>query len=272
MINEDMPPVIDPTIPSAARIYDYFLGGKDNFPADRAAAERVMELGRLAGFNVRDMSRANRAYLARVVRTLAGAGIRQFVDIGAGLPTQQNVHQVAQAVAPEARVVYVDNDPIVLTHARALLADSPQTIAIEGDLREPGKILADPVIRAHIDFDQPVAILVMAILHFVKDDQHAADIMTTLCEGVPRGGYLAISHAYSELRVVETMDEAHQVYDRTNTGDFVHRPPAHLASWFTGLELLAPGAVPVELWRPTHDEWPGDPDNSGFLGAVGHKP
>ncbi|MBO3750151.1 SAM-dependent methyltransferase [Streptosporangiaceae bacterium NEAU-GS5] len=272
MSDPDPPIVIDPTIPSTARMYDYMLGGKDNFPADREAAEQIIELGRQAGFDLRDITRANRAFLVRVVRTLAESGVRQFLDIGTGLPTQQNVHQVAQSVAPDARTVYVDNDPIVLTHARALLADSPQTIAMAGDLREPAKILADPAIRAHLDFDQPFAIIAFAILDLIVDDDLAAHIMATLRGELPSGGYLAISHGYARILGVNKMDEAHELFQSRRVGDFAHRPPAMVATYFKDLELLEPGVVPVELWRPTYDQWPGDPDNSGFIGAVGRKP
>jgi O-methyltransferase involved in polyketide biosynthesis len=263
--------VVDPTVPSEARIYDYLLGGKDNFPADRAAAEQVVELGRLSGFDVKEMTRANRAYLVRVVSELAQAGVRQFVDIGAGLPTQQNVHEVARSVAPDTRVVYVDKDPIVLTHARALLADTPQTIAVAGDLFEPGKILADDAIREHLNFDEPVAILVMALMNYVIDDQLAARIAATLRDGLPSGGYLAISHAYATIAGPGKMAEAQELFKETGI-DFVHRAPEQVAQYFAGLEMLEPGIVPIETWRPRDDQWPGVPDNSGYLGGVGRKP
>ncbi|MBO3749187.1 SAM-dependent methyltransferase [Streptosporangiaceae bacterium NEAU-GS5] len=270
--NKAIPPGIDTTTPNSARIYDYLLGGKDNFAPDRAAAEQLVDLSRRTGFDVRESVRANRAYLVRMVRTLAAAGVHQFLDLGAGLPTQQNVHQVAQAEAPSARVVYVDNDPVVLNHARALLADSKRTIAVEGDLREPGKILADPAIRAHLDFEQPVAILVLSILHFFSDDEQVAEIMATLREALPPGGHLAISHSYVQHSGPNEMDGVRSVFRKTTAGDIKNRTAEELAVYFDGLELLEPGVVSVETWRPWIDQWPGDPDHSSYLAAVGRKP
>jgi hypothetical protein len=168
-------------------------------------------------------------------------------------------------------VAYVDNDPIVLTHARALLADTPQTIAVEGDLREPEKILADSAIRAHLDFDQPVAIFTLAILDVITCDGLVANIMATLREQLPSGGYLAISHGYARIIGVNKSAEAHEVFQKTEVGDYAHRPPEQVAEYFDGLELLEPGVVPVEMWRPRDDQWPGDPERSGYLGAVGRK-
>ena len=158
---------INTGVPNPARIYDYFLGGKDNFPADREVAEQVVAIAPVA----RDIVEDNRAFLRRVVRHLAGqAGVRQFIDLGSGLPTRGNVHEIAQAVAPDARVVYVDNDAMVVTHSRALLAGD-NTAAIEADLRDPDSVMQHPEVRELVDFDQPVALLLLAILHFVPDDQ-----------------------------------------------------------------------------------------------------
>ncbi|NUS07426.1 MAG: SAM-dependent methyltransferase [Nonomuraea sp.] len=263
---------IDTTVPSAARIYDYFLGGKDNFASDRETAEKIIALGEAEGFDVRLIIAANRSFLGRVVRELAQAGVRQFLDIGAGLPTAENVHQIVQEIAPAARVVYVDNDPIVLVHARALLANDKQTIVVEGDLREPRRILDDPAVRAHLDFRQPVAILVLALLHFFADDDEVARMIATLREALPSGGHLAISHGYSPHAPQDKMEESRTIYNKTSAGDIVHRRPEVIARFMEGFELLEPGIVPVELWRPRDDQDAGDPDHSGYLGAVGRVP
>ncbi|WP_432873488.1 SAM-dependent methyltransferase [Microbispora rosea] len=258
---------MDPTVPSMARIYDYFLGGKDNFPSDRAAAEEVIRIGRESGYDIRELARANRAFLVRVVREPAEAGVRQFLDIGTGLPAQENVHQVVKEIAPDARVAYVDNDPIVLIHARALLADSPETIVLEGDLRRPKEIapdarvayvdndpivliharalladspetivlegdlrrpkeiLDDPQIRDHFDFTQPIAILVLALLHFFTDEDSVRGITATLRDALPSGGYLVVSHAYSATIDKDKADEVRSVYSKTSADGIVHRGP-----------------------------------------------
>ena len=170
---EQGPPGIDVTIPSVARMYDYYLGGKDNFAADREAAGKIIA----AVPSARDSARRNREFLGRAVRFAAESGIRQFLDIGAGLPTQENVHQVALRTAPDSRVVYVDNDPIVLVHGRALLADNRQTTVIQGDLHDPDAILNDPKLTAHLDLDRPMAVLLVAILHFIPDEDEATNIV-----------------------------------------------------------------------------------------------
>ena len=181
---------INTGVPNPARIYDYFLGGKDNFPADREVAEQVVAIAPVA----RDIVEDNRAFLRRAVRLLAGeAGIRQFIDLGSGLPTQGNVHEIAQAAVPDARVVYVDNDAMVVTHSRALLAGD-NTAAIEADLRDPDSVMGHPEVRELIDFDQPIALLLMAILHFVPDDEDPYGIVARFRDALPAGSYLALSH------------------------------------------------------------------------------
>src|ERR1700719_4702836 len=188
---------IDTSKPHAARIYDYLLGGKDHFAVDRETAEKGIKLiptGRTA-------ARENRSFLGRAVRFLvAEAGIRQFLDIGTGLPSANNVHEVAQGLVPSCRVVYVDNDPIVLAHARALLTSSPEgkTAYIHADLREPERILSDPVTRATLDFSQPVGLMLVAVLHFVPDEAQPRRIVDTLLDALPSGSYLVASHATSE--------------------------------------------------------------------------
>jgi len=245
---EQAPPGIDPTVPSVARIYDYLLGGKDNFAADRAAAEKLIELTP----NVREGVRGNRRFLSRAVRFLADSGIRQFLDIGAGLPTQENVHEVALRAAPDSHIVYVDNDPIVLTHGRALLADYTNTIVVDGDLRNPAGILDDPRVTGHLDFSKPVAVLLVAILHFIDDNDEAAEIMRVLRERLVPGSGLVISHvSFGDLRDDE-IREMRQLYKRS-VGQPHPRTYDEVLSFFEGFDLVEPGLF--------SGEWRGDPDD-----------
>lgn len=261
---------VDPKVPNLARIYDYYLGGKDNFAADREAAEEIIRIGAASGADVRQIARVNRAFVGRAVRHIAESGVTQFLDIGAGLPTQENVHQVAQRVTPEARVVYVDNDPVVLVHARALLTDNANTIAVRGDLTEPEAILADPAVRDHLDLDRPFAILLAAILHFFPDDEQVERMLAPLRAALPPGGHLVITHAYTEEPTIdeERMAEASNVYARSRRGLMTLRDTRRVESFFGGLELLEPGVVPAQKWRV--DE-PGDTPAlkaGGVLGGV----
>ncbi len=255
---------LNPGVPNPARMYDYYLDGKNNFPADREAAERALAIAP----STRDMARENRAFLRRAVRFLAAeAGIRQFLDIGAGLPTQGNVHEVAQAVAADARVVYADNDPVVVTHARALLAD-PSTAAIPADLRDPGAILASPEVRALLDSGQPVAILLLAVLHFIQDADDPAGIVARLRDAVPAGSYLAISHATADAPNPrpEVAAQVVGVYRRA-TASLALRGGAEVARFFEGFDLVDPGLVQVQHWRPEAvSTAPG-----GIWGGVGRK-
>jgi hypothetical protein len=246
---------IDTTVPHPARMYDYMLGGKDHFEADRLAAEQVLAPRPEARSTVRE----NRAFLGRAVRFLAAeAGIRQFLDIGTGLPTTGNVHEIAQSVTPSARVVYADNDPMVLAHARALLASSPEgrTAYLDADLRDPAAILADPVTRDVLDFSQPVALLLVAILHFIPDSEDPAGILATLLDSLVPGSYLVASHGTGEYdRSAEsTSTRAYQdagiPMQLRDSEDF-----ARLV-FGEGLELVPPGVVVVSDWRP---EVPSNP-------------
>lgn len=251
MAQERVKPDVDLATPSVARIYDYYLGGKDHFAVDREVAEKVLEQAP----ELVTMAREGRAFLVRVVRFLAEAGIRQFVDIGSGLPTQRNVHEVAQEIVPDARVVYVDNDPVVLTHAQALLGGMSTTAVINGDLNDPDAILADPELRRLIDLEQPVAFLLISMLHLIQDDEHAARITARLREVMCPGSYLAISHAVSDLCPDETMRIASLYRDsgavekgpRRNL-----RTKAEVEPFFGDLELIEPGLVYVNHWRPEH--------------------
>src|ERR1017187_9888240 len=236
---------IDTTKPHPARMYDAYLGGKDNYAADREAVREILRVFP----EVRAMARANRAFMQRAVRFLAGeAGIRQFIDIGTGIPSAGNVHEVAGQVAPGARVVYVDNDPIVHVHANALLTGSGTTSIVLADLREPEVILDHPKTRALIDFSEPVGLLLVAILHFITEAENPARILATLREALPEGSYLVLSHATGDLRPDAAQRAAH-VYDEA-TSSVTLRSKAQVESLFDGWELIKPGVVQVPLWRP----------------------
>jgi len=235
-------------IPHPARIYDYWLGGKDNFPADREAAEEVVALFP----PIRTLARENRAFLRRAVRFLAGEmGIRQFLDIGAGLPTQENVHQVAQRLVPDPRVVYVDNDPIVFVHANALLADHAGVVAVQADVRDPDSMLGHPVVREVLDFDQPIGLLMVGLLLFVTDEEDPAGIVARFRDALAPGSYLAISNGTKDLGL-PGVAEIERVYERA-TAQMTLRSHAETMRFFEGFELVPPGLVMGPLWRPDAD-------------------
>lgn len=243
-----LPPGIDVHIPNAARMYNYFLGGKDNFPVDREAAEHVLAVAPEAG----ELARQNRSFLRRAVRHLAeDAGIRQFVDIGTGLPTQGNVHEVAGEVDPGTRVVYVDNDPVVLAHARALLSNATNTITIPGDLREPESIFDNPELLSLIDFAEPVAVLLVSVLHFLPDSAKPAEVVSRLRDTLPSGSYVVLSHVTAEERMTSARRGA-AVYQRANSSVTL-RGRAEISGFFEGFELVDPGVVRLDEWRPDHD-------------------
>jgi hypothetical protein len=239
-------PKINTNVPHPARVYDYFLGGKDNFEADRVAAEAA----NIAFPRTAESARAARAFLRRVVRFLvAEAGIRQFLDIGTGLPSGENVHQVAQSTAPEARVVYVDNDPIVLLHAQALLTSSPEGAVayLDADLRDPEKILGEAA--KTLDFGQPMAVLLLGILHNLGDQDDPYGIVRRLVQAMPSGSYLAICHLTAEI-YPELAEWARALNERQLDAPLVLRDHAQVTSFFEGLELLEPGVVQLSKWRP----------------------
>jgi hypothetical protein len=249
-----------------ARIYDYLLGGKDNYAADRAAAEEALTIYPDWAFT----ARANRAFLGRVIRYLAGeAQIRQFLDIGTGIPTAGNTHQVAQAIAPESRVVYVDYDPIVLAHARALLTsgEAGATAYIDADLRDTGTILTKAA--ELLDFTKPVAVTLIAILHAIPDSDDPHAIVARLMDAVPSGSYLALSHLGPEFFDPETLREAQDVSGRRVQQQMTWRNREQVARFFEGTDLVAPGLVRVEEWRP--EPGPSGTDRSSLWGAVGRK-
>ena len=235
----------DTSVAHIARVYDYWLGGKDNFEADRTAGEEA-----LAAYpDLVSSVRANRAFLARGVRFLAAeAGVHQFLDIGTGIPSANNTHEVAQSVAPQSRVVYVDNDPIVLAHARALLVGRPEgtTDYLDADLRETEKILDHA--RGLLDFSQPVAVMLVAVLHLIGPEDHPHSIVSQLMDAVPPGSYLLLSHVASDIDP-EKMAEMGKRLNRLLAQKGYYRSQAEVTQFFTGLELLEPGVVPVQHWR-----------------------
>jgi S-adenosyl methyltransferase len=245
-----VPDGVDTTIPSVARIYDYLLGGKDNYAVDRAAAARFIELVP----EVPQIARANRQFLVRSVRFLAEAGVRQFVDLGAGLPTSPNVHEVARRFVPDARVVYVDHDQVVLTHGNALLATADGVSVVRADLREPAEVLGHPDVTRLIDFSQPVAVLLLAVLHFISDDEEPGQIVAGYRDRVPGGSYLVISTGSSEDAGGADVDaEANarleELYSSAGT-PIVGRSNKQVMEFFAGCELVAPGLVQLAQWRP----------------------
>jgi O-methyltransferase involved in polyketide biosynthesis len=254
-------------------MYDYFLGGKDNFAADREAAEKIIAITRAAGGDLRLLAREHRAFLGRVVRTLAEAGVRQFLDIGTGLPTKENVHEAAQQITPDARVVYVDIDPVVLVHARALLRDDQHVRIVEGDLRDPAAIINHPQVRAFIDFGQPVALMLLAILPFITDEEQPAQVVSELTKALPAGSYVAISHFCAAQTSEELVQEARNVYARTGPPGITLRSREEIVGLFDGLDMLDPGIVPINAWRPEWEEHPKvDFSKPAWLGGVGRVP
>jgi hypothetical protein len=245
----DDQPAFDTSVAHQARIYDYWLGGKDNYAADRKAAEAAIA----AYPGVATGARANREFLARAVRHLAGeAGIRQFLDIGTGIPTANNTHEVAQSVAPDSRIVYVDYDPVVLLHARALLAshDNGRIDYLDADLRDTRSILEQAA--RTLDFSRPVAIMLIAILHAVDDADDPYQIVATLLDAVPPGSYLALSHVASDIDP-EKIAEATERLNQLSHQHFTLRDHAQVTRFFDGLELLEPGVARVEEWRPASE-------------------
>jgi hypothetical protein len=259
-------PPFDTTVANQARIYDYLLGGKDNYEADRAAVDAVLKVAPELGFT----ARANRAFLGRVVRYLtAEAGIRQFLDIGTGIPTAGNTHQVAQAIAPESRVVYVDYDPVVLAHARALLTShqAGATEYIDADLRDTDKIL-DPAARL-LDLTKPVAVTLLMILHVIPDSDDPHALVARVMDAMPSGSYLALSHLGAELLAREAKEGFEDVVSRSAQQQYIGRTLEEMTRFFDGMDLVAPGLVRVEEWHP--DPVPGETGRSALWCALARK-
>ncbi len=241
---------LDTSVAHTARVWNYWLDGKDNFPADQEVGEQILQFLP----NMRTTARADRAFLGRAVRYLAGeAGIRQFLDVGTGLPTADNTHEVAQAVAPESRIVYVDNDPLVLVHARALLTSTPQgtTDYIDADLHDPDKILQEAA--QTLDFTQPVALTLLGVLNFILDDDEAQAIVNRLLDAVPSGSYLAIAHASNEVNAEEA-EAARQFWNENAKPPITFRTVQQITRFFDRVELLDPGVVSCSRWRPEPDD------------------
>ena len=271
--NESAPPGIDVTRPSVARVYDFMVGGKDHFAVDRMAAEHAMAIMPDAP----EAGRACRAFLRRAVRCLAAeAGIRQFLDIGSGLPTKTNVHQVAYEVDPTSHIVYVDNDPMVLVHGRALLADESNTKVIEADIRAPQEILEHPVVRQCLNFDEPVGLLLLSILHHVHDNEDPGGIAATLRDALPSGSHLALIHFWDPADehplISAKVREVERVFNETmGTGRWRRRE--EIQAYFGDFEMIEPGLVPLAEWRPG-DETPAEQKDTYYsmIGGVARKP
>ncbi|HEX6854646.1 MAG TPA: SAM-dependent methyltransferase [Streptosporangiaceae bacterium] len=246
-----IPPGVDTKRANVARVYDYMLGGTHNFPADQAVGRMITAVEP----NARAIGRANRAFLGRAVRFLAASGIRQFLDIGSGIPTEGNVHEVAEQAAPGSRVVYADIDPVAIAHSTALLAGKSNAVIIEGDVREPAKILADDGVSSLIDFSQPAGLLLVAVLHFITDAENPARIVATLRDALAPGSYLVLSHGTTEERPTVAR-AAEKVYGQAVAAPLRMRSRAELLPLFEGFELVEPGLVAIPQWRPD----PGDLD------------
>jgi hypothetical protein len=258
-------PEIDASVPNSARIWNYWLGGKDNYPVDREAGEQF----RAIFPEIVEVARSTRAFLNRAVRYLAGeAEIRQFLDIGTGLPTADNTHEVAQRVAPKSRVVYVDNDPVVLAHARALLTSTQGVTAyVDADLHDPDAIL-DATART-LDFSQPVALMLLGILGHIGDDDEARSIVKRLLDGLASGSYLALCDGTNTSQAgIQAQDD----YDQSGAIPYRLRSPEQVAGLFAGLELVEPGVVPLPRWRPDPTKGDGPPREIDAVGGVGRKP
>jgi hypothetical protein len=261
---------IDTSVPHPARRYSYWLGGKDHFAADRASGDAIAK----AFPAVVELARANRRFVGRAVRYVAEAGVRQFLDIGTGLPAPDNTHEVAQRVAPESRVVYVDNDPIVMMHAQALLVGDPRgaTNYLEADVRDPGAILLRPELRDTLDLDRPVGLLLVALLHFVHDDEQVEGIVRELVGALAPGSHVVLSHGTMDFSDADGIAAYEQMFADGGT-DVRARSRATLERYLAGLEILEPGIVPVADWRPDDPDAPRPVSRDlGIYGVVARKP
>ncbi|HEX5347688.1 MAG TPA: SAM-dependent methyltransferase [Pseudonocardiaceae bacterium] len=260
-------PEIDTTRAHTARIWNYWLGGRDNYPIDCEVGDQIRQFHPDIG----NYARADRLFLGRAVRYLAGeAGIRQFLDIGTGLPTVDNTHEVAQRVAPESRIVYVDNDPLVLVHARALLTSTPEgaTDYIDADMHDPDKILAEAA--RTLDFTQPVAVTMLGVVIFISDDGEAYGIVRRFLDALPSGSYLVLSHTITSPTMPD-VDAAVAFWNEHGTPRLTQRTPEQVLRFFDGLELLEPGVVSCSRWRQEATPW-GEPDEVAMFGGIGRKP
>lgn len=265
----ELPSDIDPSTPNIARMYDYALGGKDNFAADREVAEQVWRL-HAAGPRP---ALENRGFLRRAVRFLTTAGIRQFLDLGSGLPTQGNVHEVAQSIAPDARAVYVDYDPVAVAHGRALLSGSGATAVIHQDIREPEAILEHPDVTRLLDFSEPVAILMLAVLHVVTDDDDPVGLVGRYRSALVPGSFLAISHLTCTGQPAESLGGVREVFREEKVREpIAYRSRAEISRFFEGVDLVEPGLVTAPDWRPDDTDAGIGSDSGTVLVGVGRLP
>jgi hypothetical protein len=264
--NLGKPPGIDVSVPSPARIYDYYLGGKDNYPADREAAEKALSVVPHA----RQVAQANRKFLGRAVKYMARNGIEQFIDLGTGIPTSPSVHEVARSVVPRVRVAYVDNDPVVAVHNMALLADEGQGItSVRGDIRYPMDIIRNNAVSEIIDFGRPVGMLFAAVLHFVTDADHPYDAVAAFRDRMPSGSCVAISHITRDGTAPEVISAIERAYARASA-PAVFRTRDEIGAFFGDYSLVKPGIVEVSDWR-ANGRRPAEPPALRFLGGVGRK-
>ncbi|WP_130799490.1 SAM-dependent methyltransferase [Streptomyces otsuchiensis] len=259
------PDRIDTSRPHPARMYDYYLGGQDNYEVDRAAADQLMALTP----DVRLSAQANRDFLQRSVRDVVRSGVRQIIDVGTGIPTSPNTHEAAHAVDPEVRVVYIDNDPIVSVYAGAKLTATPNTGFLLADMRDPVAITENAVMREHIDFSQPVALLLVSVLHFIKDAEDPKGLISALTEHLAPGSRLVLSHATGDFHAKDTGDRGAEVYAKA-TANLSLRGHAEILPLFDGFELADPGLVQVSRWRP-EGEVSAELDRVAVYGGVGVK-
>jgi S-adenosyl methyltransferase len=261
-----VPAEVDLSRPSAARVYDYYLGGSHNLEVDRRMAREAISLWP----ELPEIMQSNRAFLRRSVRYLAGQGTTQFLDIGSGIPTVGNVHEAAQRVDPRARVVYVDSDPVAVAHSRAILAGDEQTAVIHGDLREPETILEDPMVRATLDLEQPIAVLMVAVLHFVRDDDDPFGAVARIRDRLAPGSHLVLSHASDEGRP-DAAASHRELYSRTPT-PMTMRSRDEIARFFDGFDLVDPGLVWLPLWRPDNPSAAAErPERTTGFAGVGRR-
>ena len=261
-----LPTEVDLSRPSAARVYDYFLGGAHNFEIDRQLAEQIAAMTP----NLADTMRAGRAFLRRAVAELTRLGVDQYLDIGSGIPTVGNVHEEAQGINPEARIVYVDIDPVAVAHSRSILEGNPRTAVIQADVRDPEHILAGARETGLLDFDRPIGVLLAGVVHFVPDSDDPDRLMARLRDAMPPGSYLVISHSTYEDQPQEMLD-AQKLSARTAT-EITLRSKAQVSAYFGDFELLDPGVVHMPLWRPdSPDDVDDHPERFGAFGGVGRK-
>jgi hypothetical protein len=263
---EGAPPQLDTSEAHSARVWNYLLGGKDNFAADREIGELILKMFP----DIANIARVQRRFLARAVRYLAGeAGIRQFLDIGTGLPTANNTHQVAQQIAPQARIVYVDNDPLVLVHAQALLTSAPGGVTsyIEADVRDPDAIVREAA--RTLDFSQPVALMMLGIMGQLDDADEPGSIVARLLDALPAGSYLALSDGTDTS---PEMNQAIAAYNQNSASSYHVRSPAQITGFFAGLDLVPPGVVTTSRWRPDVRDADGEPREVPSISGVGRKP